>query len=203
MNDREPGGSIMDNALTDRLRRVGALKDGHFLLSSGRHSGQYVEKFALLRRPSDVEAVCRGFVEQVWDEDIDVVVGPTTGGILLAFEVARQLRAAAAYAERKSDGSPGREIRRGTTFGGAARVLVIDDILTTGGSVRETLAALADHAIEVVAVAVLVDRSDGTLDFGVPLVALSTLNIDTWASDACPLCQRGMPLVKPGTTAIV
>lgn len=203
MNDREPGGSIMDNALTDRLRRVGALKDGHFLLSSGRHSGQYVEKFALLRRPSDVEAVCRGFVEQVWDEDIDVVVGPTTGGILLAFEVARQLRAAAAYAERKSDGSPGREIRRGTTFDRAARVLVVDDILTTGGSVRETLAALADHAVEVVAVAVLVDRSDGTLDFGVPLVALSTLNIDTWASDACPLCQRGMPLVKPGTTAIV
>lgn len=188
------------DSLSERLRRVGALKDGHFLLSSGRHSGQYVEKFDLLRRPVEMEELCRGFVAAFQAQDIDVVVGPTTGGILLAFEVARQLGVAAAYAERKADGSPGREIRRGTTFEPGARVLVIDDILTTGGSVRETLAALEDHGVNVVAVAVLVDRSSTDLDFGVPLTSLAALDIETWSPDVCPLCATGAALIKPGTT---
>lgn len=188
------------DSLIGRLRRVGSLKDGHFLLSSGRHSGQYVEKFDLLRRPVEVEEVCRGVAAAFQDQDIDVVVGPTTGGILLAFEVARQLGVGAAYAERKSDGSPGREIRRGTTFEPGARVLVIDDILTTGGSVRETLAALEDHWINVAGVAVLVDRSAADLDFGVPLTSLAALDIETWSPDACPLCATGAALIKPGTT---
>src|SRR3954447_4315285 len=111
--------------LLDRLRDVGALKDGHFLLASGRHSNRYIEKFDLLRQPRATEVVCRSFVDHFRDAGIDVVAGPTTGGIILAFEVGRQLGVAAAYAERKSDGQSGREFRRGTTFTPGQRVLLV------------------------------------------------------------------------------
>ena len=186
--------------LLDRLRAVGALKEGHFLLSSGRHSDRYVEKFDLLRRPRDTAAVCATIADRFRDARLDVVAGPTTGGIILAFEVARQLGTAAAYAERRSDGAAGREFRRGTTFAPGQRVLVVDDILTTGGSVRETLEALRAHPVEVVAVAVLVDRAAGRVTFDVPLIALATLDVATWDAADCPLCAAGVPRVKPGTT---
>jgi orotate phosphoribosyltransferase len=183
------------------LREAGALKSGHFLLSSGRHSDQYVEKFDLLRNPRATERACESFADRFRSEQIDVVVGPTTGGIILAFEVGRQLGCMAAYAERKSDGSAGREIRRGTTFAPRQRVLLVDDILTTGRSVRETLAALEGQPVEIVAVAVLVDRSGGKVAFGAtPLVAISTLDVKTWDPCDCDLCAKGIPLVKPGTT---
>jgi orotate phosphoribosyltransferase len=189
--------------LFDEMRAVGALKEGHFLLSSGRHSDVYVEKFDLLRNPMATSRVCTGFADRFRDERIDVVVGPTTGGILLAFEVGRQLGTMAAYAERASDGSTGREIRRGTTFKPGSRVLVVDDILTTGGSVRETLTVLEQHPVEVTAVAVLVDRSAGATRFGdVPLFALASQKVESWTADECPLCKQGIPLVKPGTTAV-
>ena len=181
------------------LREVGALQEGHFLLSSGRHSDRYIEKFALLMRPRETEQVCRGFVERFADAGIETVAGPTTGGILLAFEVARQFGVRAVYAER-AEGGPGREFRRGATFRPGERVLVVDDILTTGGSVRDTLAALERHGVEVVGVGVLVDRSGGKVDFGVPLVPLLALDIATYDPADCPLCRDGLPLVKPGTT---
>jgi orotate phosphoribosyltransferase len=194
---------VKRQGLLDQLREIGALKTGHFLLSSGRHSDVYLEKFDLLRNPRATELVCRGFTERFADEEVEVVVGPTTGGVILAFETARQLGVAAAYAERRSDGSAGREIRRGTTFSQGARVLVVDDILTTGGSVRETLTALEPHAVEIIAVAVLVDRSGGQTTFGdVPLFALATQTVESWPADECPWCNRGVPLVKPGTTAV-
>jgi orotate phosphoribosyltransferase len=186
----------------DLFARSGALLEGHFLLSSGRHSAQYMEKFHLLRQPGLTSDLCRGFAERFRDERIDVVVGPTTGGILLAFEVARQLGVQAAYAERTSEGGTAREIRRSTTFAPGSRVLVVDDIMTRGGSVRETLAALEPHPVEVVAVGIVVDRSGGTVDLGVPLAALATVDIETWDPADCPLCAAGQPLTKPGTTAV-
>lgn len=185
--------------VVELLRQSGALKEGHFLLSSGRHSGQYVEKFDLLRQPVATSRICEGFADAFRDSQIDVVAGPTTGGIILAYEVGRQLEVAAAYAERKGDGAE-REFRRGTTFAPGARVLVVDDILTTGGSVRETLDALAAHPVEVVGIGILVDRSGGKVDFGVPLEALATMDIATWEAADCPLCAAGQPLTKPGTT---
>ncbi|MHB8644813.1 MAG: orotate phosphoribosyltransferase [Thermomicrobiales bacterium] len=181
------------------LRAAGAIKQGHFLFSSGLHGDTYVEKFDLLRNPRATEQICRGFVRAFADAGVDVVAGPTTGGILLAFETARQLGVAAAYAER--EGETGRAFRRGTTFVPGTRVLVVDDILTTGGSVRETLAALAVHDVTVVGIGVLWDRSGGKVDFGVPLVALNAEEIAAYPPDQCPLCAAGIPLVKPGTTA--
>ncbi len=190
---------IVGTPLLDQLRQVGALKDGHFLLSSGRHGDRYIEKFDLLRQPAATSSVCMDIVARVQNWSIDVVVGPTTGGIILAFEVARQLSVAAAYAERRDDGAEGREFRRNTTFDPGSRVLVVDDILTTGGSVRETLQALTLVPVEVVGVAVLVDRSGGRVEFDVPLIAVASLEIETWEATECPLCRQGVPLVKPGT----
>lgn len=189
---------------SDRFRMLlessGAFKTGHFLLASGRHSGQYVEKFDLLRRPEDATRACAMIADAFCDQRIDIVAGPTTGGIILAYDVARYLGCAAAYAERKSEGGSEREFRRGTTFSEHERVLVVDDILTTGGSLRETLAALAAHPVDVVGIAVLVDRSGGAVDFGTQLKALTRMSIETWDAATCPLCVSGIPLIKPGST---
>lgn len=188
--------------LLTQLAETGAIRSGHFLYASGKHGDTYLEKFNLLRNPEATVNACEFFADRFRDERIDVVVGPTTGGVILAFETARQLGVASAYAERASDGSSGREIRRGTTFEPGSRVLVVDDILTTGGSIRETLAALELHPVEIVAVGVLVDRSAGATAFdGVPLVAIASQKFDAWDVDSCPLCEQGMPLEKPGTTA--
>lgn len=188
--------------LMTQLAETGAIRKGHFLYASGKHGDTYLEKFNLLRNPEATVNACLFFADRFRNERIDVVVGPTTGGVILAFETARQLGVAAAYAERASDGSSGREIRRGTTFAPGSRVLVVDDIMTTGGSIRETLAALEDHPVEVAAVGVLVDRSAGATTFGdVPLVAIASQKFDAWDADSCPLCDQGIPLEKPGTTA--
>lgn len=187
--------------LLTQLAEINAIRSGHFLYASGKHGDTYLEKFNLLRNPLATSKACEFFADAFRDKDIDVVVGPTTGGILLAFETARQMGIASAYAERASDGASGREIRRGTTFAPGSRVVVVDDILTTGGSVRETLGALEAHDVEVVAIGVLVDRSAGATTFGdIPLVAIASQKFDAWDVDACPLCEQGIPLEKPGTT---
>lgn len=181
----------------------GALKQGHFLLASGRHSDRYLEKFDLLRNPVATSAVLEPLAAQLRDWDIDIVVGPTTGGILLAFELARQLELPAAYAERSGEGLSGREVKRSTVFPPGSKAFVIDDILTTGGSVAETLNALKQHPVTVVGIAVLADRSGGSVRFGeLPLISLLSLNIESWDPDDCPLCASGTPLMKPGSTAV-
>jgi orotate phosphoribosyltransferase len=181
----------------------GALKDGHFLLASGRHSDKYLEKFDLLRNPAATSQVLEPLAAQLASWDIDIIVGPTTGGILLAFELARQLGLPAAYAERKGEGLSGREIKRSTVLPAGSKVFVIDDVLTTGGSIAETLNALKDWPVEVVGIAVLADRSAGSVKFGtIPMMPLLSLDIQSWDADDCPLCAAGIPLVKPGSTAV-
>jgi orotate phosphoribosyltransferase len=175
-----------------------ALQRGHFLLSSGRHSGEYWEKFWVLQWPRHVETMCREIVRRFDGEGIEVVLGPTTGGILLAFECARQLSVRALYAE-KEEGR--RELRRGLRLPAGTRTLIVDDILTTGGALNECVELARQHQAEIVGAAVLVDRSGGTVDPGVRLESLLTLTAETYASDACPLCAAGTPLRKPGTSA--
>jgi orotate phosphoribosyltransferase len=187
----------------NELRAIGALKQGHFLLASGRHSAEYVEKFDLLRQPRDTERACTRMIELIDDRsDIDLVVGPTTGGILLAFEVGRQLGLPAAYAERAVEGASERAFKRGTVIRPGTRVLLVDDILTTGSSIRETLSALERVGAKAQRIGVLVDRSGGNVEFPVPLLSLATLKIDTWTAEECPLCAAGQPVVKPGSTAV-
>jgi orotate phosphoribosyltransferase len=193
---------IGPTVVEDIFSRAGAYLEGHFLLSSGKHSPFYLEKFQVLQWPQETERLCASIAESARSLGVQTVAGPTTGGIILAHEVARQLGVRAVYAERVADG-PGREFRRGFQLQPGERVLVVDDIMSTGGSVQETIDAVRSCGAEVVGVGVLVDRSAGQATFdGLPVISLWDVSIPTYAPDACPQCARGVPLVKPGTTPV-
>ncbi len=181
------------------FREAGALLEGHFVLTSGLHSALYLEKFRVFEHPRLTERLCAGIAERVRGEPIETVAGPTSGGVILAHEIGRQLDRRAIYAERE-EGRAGRAFRRGQSLREGERVLVVDDILSTGGSVRETIDAVRAAGGMVVRAAVLIDRSGG-MGLGVPLTALWTTSMETFDPAECPLCARGVPAVKPGTGA--
>ncbi len=183
------------------FREAGAFREGHFVLASGKHSSRYLEKFQVLQWPVRTAMLCADIAEWASSRSVAprTVAGPTTGGIILAHEVARQLELRAVYAER-IEGSRGREFRRGFELGAGERVLVVDDIMTTGGSVQDTLDAVRRAGAQVVGAAVLVDRSGGAATLDVPLHALWTVDIPAYAPADCPQCAAGVPVVKPGTT---
>jgi orotate phosphoribosyltransferase len=184
----------------EHFRSAGAFQEGHFELASGRHSPKYLEKFQVLQWAERTEKLCAAIVDLVRDVDFETVAGPTTGGIILAHEVARQLRRRAVYAERSETGK-GRVLRRGFRLRPGERVLVVDDIMSTGGSVEETIAAVTEAGGQVAAVAVLVDRSGGAARTSlVPHFALWEVAMDSFEPAACPQCAEGVPLRKPGTT---
>ena len=179
------------------FRDSGAFLEGHFVLASGRHSERYLEKFQVLQWPRRTERLCAAIADEAREAHIDAVAGPTTGGIILAHEVARQLGVRAIYAEH-AQGGKGREFRRGFTITPGERVLVVDDIMTTGGSAQETVDAVRAAGGNVVGVSVLVRRSDGKVD--VPLHALWEVNMVTFDPAECPKCRAAIPVTHPGTT---
>lgn len=197
------------------FRSSGALRDGHFLLRSGRHGDRYLEKFQVLQYPAAVVEICGLLAGLVRDGTgrpiVDVVVGPTTGGVLLAFEVARQLGLRGIFAEavRDADGGAHRAFRRGFSIAAGERVLLVDDILTTGGSLLAMLPAIEATPGELVMAGVIVDRSGGTTEVRseatgrvTPVRSLWTLDVPTYepGTDTCPACASGEPLVAPGST---
>jgi orotate phosphoribosyltransferase len=203
-------------ARTEELfRRSGALRDGHFLLKSGRHGDAYVEKFAVLSDPAATSELC-GFWAAAHRRDddsptVDLVAGPTTGGVILAFETARQLGLRSIFAEevKAADGATTREFRRGFTIARGERVLLVDDILTTGGSLLAMLPAVEAMGGEIVDCVVLVDRSGGrqtltspTTGRVYPLRSLWQLDLATYEPGpaTCPQCAAGAPLHAPGST---
>jgi orotate phosphoribosyltransferase len=194
----------IQRASSDELLKIfidsGALLSGHFLLSSGLHSPSYLEKFQVLQYPKYVETLCEQIALRFADEAVDVVVGPTTGGVLLAYEVGKQLGVRGIFAERENEASNTRVLRRGFAIEPGSQVLVVDDIFTTGGSVIETVKAVRNAGGNVFAVAVLADRSPAPVDLGIRLEALIKLDVEAYAPDKCPLCAQGIPVTKPGTT---
>lgn len=181
------------------LERIGAVLRGHFLLTSGRHSAVYFEKFRLLEQPALLEQAVGAMLANLPREAVavaQVVVGPTLGGVLVAYEAARQLGIRALYAEREGDG---RAFRRGSLLEPNTPVLLVDDVLTTGTSIREVLALLKGYQAQVVGIGVLIDRSESPLAFGAPLASALRLPAQTYAPDECPLCQQGIPLTKRGS----
>ncbi|MGP1585701.1 MAG: orotate phosphoribosyltransferase [Schwartzia sp. (in: firmicutes)] len=175
-----------------------AIMEGHFLLTSGLHSPLYVEKFNVLQHPVHTEKLCRALAEKFADEAIDTVVGPMTGGILLAHEVGKALGTRAIFTEREN----GRmTFRRGFTLAPGERVLIVEDIVTTGGSVQEVLDAVRAFDALPVGIGMLVDRSGGAVNFGpVPHKALLHLKVETFSPDDCPFCKEGQPMTKRGRT---
>jgi orotate phosphoribosyltransferase len=192
--------SLTDDDVLALFSESGALLRGHFVLTSGRHADTYFEKFDVLRHPTHVEALCALVAQKVRDAGVavDVVLGPTTLGIVMAYEVAKQLGATAAYGEKGPDGD--RVLRRPDHLRAGDRVLVVDDVLTTGGSIRECTRLVDSVGATLVGVGVLVDRTGGTADFGVPLVSALSLDVQSWAPDQVPEWLAALPITRPGST---
>jgi orotate phosphoribosyltransferase len=175
----------------------GALMEGHFKLTSGRHSNRYMQCAQVLQYPSYTEELAVHIAEKFAGEKFDWVIGPAMGGIIVSYEVARQLKVPSIFCERQ-DGKM--ELRRGFKLNPGDRVLVVEDVVTTGGSVVEVMDIVRQAGAEVVGVAVLVDRSAGKVDFGVRMEAVLTMDIESWEAADCPLCKAGQgEAIKPGS----
>jgi len=185
--------------LLDLFRRSGALLDGHFRLTSGLHSAGYLQCALVLQHPDAAERLGRALADRLREMRPTVVLSPALGGIVIGHEVARALGARALFAERQ-DGVL--TLRRGFSISENDRVLVVEDVLTTGGSTRETIQVAVAAGGRVVAGASIVDRSGGTVRFDVPFETLLEVSFPTFQPDACPQCAQGLPVVKPGSRVV-
>jgi orotate phosphoribosyltransferase len=185
----------------DEFRAAGALLEGHFVLSSGLHSPVFLQKMFVFQDPVRTERLCRALARRIAERfgAVDVVVSPAVGGIVPGYETARHLGAKAIFVEREEGAF---QLRRGFEIAPGARVVMVEDIVTTGLSSRECLAALARHPGTVLGAACLIDRSGGRAELPVPLVALATLDIPNHAPDALPPELAALPAVKPGSRAL-
>ena len=189
--------------LLDVFRRSGALLEGHFRLTSGLHSSGYLQCALVLQHPQHAEALGRALAERTRGLRPTLVLSPALGGIVIGQEVGRALAVRAIFAERQDGGLT---LRRGFIISENDRVLVVEDVLTTGGSTRETMQVAAASGGQIVGAASIVDRSGGAeraaRDLGVPYVSLLDIDLPTYEPDKCPLCAQGLPVVKPGSRPV-
>jgi len=183
----------------DIFKKSSALLDGHFLLTSGKHSAQYMQCAQVLQYPDRAAILAEGLAASFQNKGIQTVIGPAMGGILVAHEVAKALGVRALFTERENGVM---RLRRGFALSPGERVLVVEDVITTGGSVREVLAVVKEFEAIPVGVGVLVDRTGGNVDFGLPQSSIIQLNIQAFEAQECPLCAQGVPAVKPGSRKI-
>jgi orotate phosphoribosyltransferase len=176
------------------LKETGALLEGHFLLSSGLHSNRYAQNAKLLQYPDKAAQVLSVVAEKVKDLDIDVLVGPAMGGIIVAYELGRQLGKRAIFTERENNVMT---LRRGFEIHKGEKVLITEDVVTTGKSSFESVKVIEEMGGEVIGIACIVDRS--VKEIGLPVYSAMRLDIQTYEPDDCPLCRQGIPLVKPGS----
>lgn len=184
----------------DIYKKTGALLTGHFLLSSGLHSDRYLQSALVLQDPDTATRLCASLAELFMGEEIDAVIAPALGGILVSHETARALKVRALFAERVSGELT---LRRGFSITRGERLLVVEDVITTGKSTRETIEVVKKAGGVVVAAGSLVDRSGGRAELGVPYKSLVTLDVPTYPPDACPMCLAGGTPVKPGSRGLV
>ncbi len=191
-----------DDAILDEFRQAEALLEGHFILSSGLRSPVFLQKMRIFEDPVRTERVCRalgGLIRNTFGK-VDMVVSPAIGGIIPGYETARALGCKAVFVEREDNRF---QLRRGFEIPAGARVVMVEDIVTTGLSSRECIAAIREHPGELLGAACIVDRSNGKADIGVPLVALTRLDVPAYPADQLPPELAAIPAVKPGSRAIV
>jgi orotate phosphoribosyltransferase len=186
---------MSDRDVRRAFESAGAFLRGHFVYASGRHGADYLEKFRILESPRATSELAGMIAERFRSTKPELVAGPTTGGIILAFEVARQLSVDAVYVERGEPG--GRVLRRGFEISPDSRVLVVDDVVTTGGSLVETQACIANAGGLVIGIGVLADRTAGRVPTEVPFYACLTVDFPSYTPEACPLCASGIPVAPP------
>jgi orotate phosphoribosyltransferase len=185
--------------ILDRFRRAGALLEGHFRLTSGLHSPGYLQCALVLQHPREAEALGAAIADRVRGLGIQTVLSPALGGIVIGQEVGRALGVRAIFAERQ-DGRL--TLRRGFTLDRGEKVLVVEDVVTTGGSTRETIDVAREAGAVVVGAAAIIDRSEGQQKIDVPFHVLAEVSLPTYDPAACPLCLAGQPVVKPGSRTV-
>ncbi len=194
---------LSNEEITEIFKTSGALLEGHFVLTSGLHSPRYLQCAAVLQYPWHCESLAHQLAQEFAASDVGVVASPAVGGIVLGQEVARSLKVRAVFAERQEGAMT---FRRGFVIEPGERVLVVEDVVTTGGSVSEIIAAVGKAGGVAVGVGALVDRSsgDGSEDglFDVPFRALLSMEVPTYEPGRCPLCDAGSPAVKPGSRSL-
>ena len=182
--------------LLNIFRSTQALLEGHFLLSSGLHSPQYFQCAKVLQYPEHLETLCSEIAKHFSDSEVDVVVSPAIGGIAVGQEVGRQLRCRTIFAERENGIMT---LRRGFALRPNERVLAVEDVVTTGGSIKEVIDMVGKLQAQTVGVGFIVDRSAGKVQFDVPKFSLLEMDVVTFDPASCPLCEKGMPVIKPGS----
>lgn len=185
--------------ILEMLKKIGVLMEGHFILTSGRHSSQYLQCARIFQYPSYGEQIAGILAQAFSEDDIDIVIGPAIGGIILSYEVAKALKVQALFAERENGIMT---LRRGFKIPQGSNVLVVEDVVTTGGSVKEVIELVNKAGSNVVGVGAIVDRSNGKLDFGCKFNAVISMDIPSFDKDDCPLCKQGLPAIKPGSKYI-
>jgi len=185
------------SALIQILKKTGALLEGHFLLTSGRHSGVYIEKFRLLESPKYLDKICREMAIQFSSDKVDVVFGAAIGGILLSGGVGRYLKRTHIFSERINGKM---ELRRGFSIRPDKHILIVEDIITTGSSIFEMIELVERLNGKIIGVTCIVDRSKNGIEFGVSKNTLLSLPSDDWDPDQCPLCKNNIPITTQGRT---
>lgn len=215
MSEEDRGRAEIADSVEAIFREAGAYRDGHFRLKSGRHADRYIEKFEVLQWPDRVTELVRLMIDHAWyaggEPAVELVLGPTVGGVILAYEAARQLGLRGIFAEQVTDaaGHTARELRRGFAIKPGERVLLVDDVVTTGASLAEMLPLVESAGAELVLISVLVDRSGGLKEVAspvdgrhYPVEALWSLDLPTYepGADSCPGCRADLPLQTPGSS---
>ncbi len=190
---------MTSDQVLDIYKKTGALLTGHFLLSSGLHSEQYLQSALVLQQPEIATRLCEALAAHFKNSNIEVVIAPALGGVFVSHETARALGVRALFAERVNGELT---LRRGFTIRQGERVLVVEDVITTGKSTKETIAVVKKAGGMVAAAGCLIDRSGGKADIGVPYRSLVTLSVPTYTPEACPLCKAGSAPVKPGSRGL-
>ena len=179
------------------LTKTGALLEGHFLLRSGLHSDRFFQAALVMQYPDIAEKLCSQLADKFRNKNIDTVVSPAIGGIVVGQEIARALGARSVFVEKRDDSTL--EFRRGFTLSKGENVLIAEDVITRGGRVQQTVDTVTSTGATIMGIAVLVDRSAGRVDFNLPIEHLIELPLATYSPDSCPLCKRGIQLEKPGS----
>jgi len=187
------------NQILEHFKQTGALLEGHFILSSGLHSPQYLQCALALQFPRDAARFGKAIAEEFTNENIETVASPAIGGLVIGFAVAQALNVRFIWSERENGTMT---LRRGFSVKENERILVVEDVITTGGSTRECINAHEEHGADVVAAASIIDRSGGKADVGVPRIALATLDVPGYKPEDCPMCAKGEIGVKPGSRNI-
>lgn len=187
---------ITDERVIEILKEAGVLQEGHFQLTSGRHSDKYLQCAKIFQYTKYSEELCAALAEKYSGKGIDLVIGPAIGAIQMSYEVSRHLGVKNIFAEREEGKMT---LRRGFTIEKGQKVLIVEDVVTTGGSVREVMDIVRANGGEIVGIGSIVDRTGGKIDFGVPFAAVISMEVVSYEPEDCPLCKQGLPMVKPGS----